>query len=236
MARRRFFVDRVSDGHAEITGENAHHLARVLRVEPGQKYEISSGEEAWLATVATVRKNLVEFTDLEALPSLPPRAPVTLFLSLIKFENFEWAVEKATELGVTAIVPVEAARSERGLLDGARKRVERWRRIAREAGEQSRRLSAPRVEDPIQLRAVPEQTFTHRVWLDEEPGAPMLIAAFARQPNGSTALAIGPEGGWAPAERDLFTTAGWTAASLGPSILRAETAVCAALAVLAQMP
>jgi 16S rRNA (uracil1498-N3)-methyltransferase len=76
---------------------------------------------------------------------------------------------------------------------------------------------------------------THRCWLDEQPGAKPLIGAFAFHAGDSAALAIGPEGGWIDAERQLFSDAGWTAASLGPSILRAETAVCAALGVLSQM-
>src|SRR5947208_11431526 len=131
MARRRFFVDRVEDGRAEISGDHAHHLTRVLRVEAGQQYEITDTHRVWLATIDTARKNLVQFSvtaELEQSAALPP---VTLYLALIKFDRFEWAVEKATELGVTEIVPVNAARSDPGLSQGAKKRVERWRRIAK---------------------------------------------------------------------------------------------------------
>src|SRR5579862_1015685 len=151
MARRRFFVDRVRNGQAEITGENAHHLTRVLRVEAGQRFEITDNERAWLAVVDTARKDLVRFHVEEEIISAPEGPAVTLYLALIKFERFEWAVEKATELGVTRIVPIEANRSERGLFAGAHKRVERWRRIAREASEQSRRLRAPEIELPAKL-------------------------------------------------------------------------------------
>src|ERR1700727_2618121 len=112
MARRRFFVDQVRKGQAEITGENAPHLTRVLRVEAGQKFEITDNHRAWLASVETARKDLVRFNVLEELPADPEAPFVTLYLALIKFERFEWAVEKATELGVTRIVPVEANRSE----------------------------------------------------------------------------------------------------------------------------
>src|SRR5579862_5915614 len=151
MARRRFFVDRVRNGHAEITGENAHHLTRVLRVEAGQKFEITDNERVWLASVETARKDLVRFRVVEEVPAGPELPSTTLYLALIIFERFEWAVEKATELGVSRIVPVEANRSEHGLFTGAHKRLDRWKRIARESSEQSRRLRVPDIGDPIRL-------------------------------------------------------------------------------------
>jgi 16S rRNA (uracil1498-N3)-methyltransferase len=235
MARRRFFVDHVRKGQAEITGENAHHLTRVLRVEAGQKFEITDNQRAWLASVETARKDLVRFNVIEELPPPPESPGVTLYLALIKFERFEWAVEKATELGVTRVVPVEANRSEHGLYAGSQKRVERWRRIAREASEQSRRLRVPAIDDAIRLPEALKDTGTHRCWFDEQPGARPLLCAFEFRPGDATSFLIGPEGGWTDQERLQFNAAGWTAVSLGPSILRTETAVCAALGVLAQM-
>jgi len=235
MARRRFFVDQVRKGQAEITGDNAHHLTRVLRVEVGQKFEITDNQRAWLASVETARKDLVRFNVIEELVAAPELPRITLYLSLIRFERFEWAVEKATELGVTRIVPVEANRSEHGLFVGAHKRAERWKRMARESSEQSRRLRAPEVGDPIRLVEALKDPSTHRFRLDEQPGAKPLLDAFAIHQGDSVAISIGPEGGWIDGEREQFRDAGWTAASLGPSILRAETAVCAALSVLAQM-
>lgn len=238
MARRRFFVDQVRKGEAEISGEDAQHLTRVLRVEVGQKFEITDSQRVWLAAVEMARKELVRFRVIEEIPAGPELRPVTLYLSLIKFDRFEWAVEKATELGVTRIVPVDAERCERGLLAGAAKRAERWRRIAREAGEQSRRLSAPEIGDAVRLAEALKDESKHRIWFDERPGAPPLLRVLQpRDDDGPepVALLIGPEGGWTDHEREAFTAAGWTAASLGASILRAETAVCAALAVAAQI-
>jgi 16S rRNA (uracil1498-N3)-methyltransferase len=235
MARRRFFVDQVRKGEAEIKGDDAHHLTRVLRVEVGQQYEITDNQRAWLAEVEAARKDLVRFRVVEELAPARELPQVTLYLSLIKFERFEWAVEKATELGVTRIVPVEANRSEHGLFAGAHKRVERWRRIAREASEQSRRLRVPEVSDAIRLPEALQDSSTHRCFLDEQPGAKPLLNSFEFHRKDSTAALIGPEGGWIDAERQQFIDAGWSAASLGPSILRAETAVCAALGVLSQM-
>ncbi len=234
MARRRFFVEQVHSGFADITGESAHHLTRVLRVEKGQTFEITDNNRVWLATVESARKDLVRFEVGEELDPGPPAPPVTLYLALIKFDHFEWAVEKATELGVTRIVPVAASRSERGLYEGGQKRVERWRRIAQEASEQSRRLRVPEVDAPVKLPAALKDVSTHRYWCDERPGAPPLVRAFTPKPDDSTALLIGPEGGWTDPERDQFLAAGWQGVSLGRLVLRAETAVCASLAVIAQ--
>jgi 16S rRNA (uracil1498-N3)-methyltransferase len=235
LARRRFFVDHVHRGLAEITGPDAHHLTRVLRVEAGQRFEITDSQRAWLAEVETARKDLVRFQVIEEIPAGPELPEVTLYLALIKFERFEWAVEKATELGVTRIAPVEANRTERGLFEGARKRVERWQRIAREASEQSRRLRAPEVTAPMHLVAALKDASTHRCWLDEQPGAKPLMRAFSPASAETCALLIGPEGGWTDAERAEFDRTEWIGASLGATILRAETAACAALAVVAQM-
>jgi 16S rRNA (uracil1498-N3)-methyltransferase len=235
MARRRFFVDQVRKGQAEITGENAHHLTRVLRVEIGQKFEITDNHRAWLASVETARKDLVRFNIIEELPPPPELPSMTLYLALIKFERFEWAVAKATELGVTRIIPVEANRSEHGLYAGSQKRAERWKRIAREASEQSRRLRVPEIGDAIRLHEALKDNATHRCWFEEQPGAGPLLSSFEFRPGEAVSILIGPEGGWIDQERLQFNAAGWTGVSLGPSILRAETAVCAALGVLVQM-
>lgn len=236
MARRRFFVDQVRKGQAEITGENAHHLTRVLRVEAGQTFEISDSQRVWLASIETARKDLVRFQIIEEMPAGPELPDVTLWLALIKFDRFEWAVEKATELGVRRIVPVETARSEHGLLEGSRGRVERWTRIAREASEQSRRVRAPEVARAMKFADVLKADAAgHRLFLDERPGAPVLIRAFRPAAGDAISLFVGPEGGWTDPEREALCAAGWTGASLGPTVLRAETAVCAALAVVLEV-
>src|SRR5579863_9709803 len=139
MARRRFFVDAVQSGRARITGPDAHHLTRVLRVEPGQQFDISDNHSVYLAEVESARKDLVSFAVREKLASVEPLVRTTLLACLIRFERFEWMLEKATELGVSRVVPVRAERSEKGLEHAAGKRLPRWNRIAREASEQSRR-------------------------------------------------------------------------------------------------
>lgn len=229
MARRRFFVDQIAEGHGEITGENAHHLTRVLRVQAGQTFEITDNRQAWVATVESLGKNWVRFALLEPLDAGTAMAATTLYLALIKFDRFEWAVEKATELGVTRIVPVETSRSDQGLFEGSKKRVDRWRKIAREASEQSRRLQTALVDEPVKLGKALEDSTGERVWLDERPGAVPLASALTSA--GDVSLFVGPEGGWTEKEAAALDHAGWRGASLGPLVLRAETAVCAALAV-----
>src|ERR1017187_3643593 len=154
MARRRFLVERVRDNAAELRGEDAPHLARVLRAEPGQQYEVSGGASVYLAEIAAVEKERVIFRVVEALDTPPAPVRLTLYAALVKFDRFEWLVEKATELGVAAIVPVNAARSERGLLEAARKRAERWRRIAHESSQQARRLGPPDIRRAVWARLI----------------------------------------------------------------------------------
>ena len=234
--RRRFFVDEVRNGLAELAGEDARHLTRVLRVEAGQRYEISDNRNVYLAEIEAARKESVVFRTLEKLPAPAPSARVVLYAALIKFDRFEWIVEKATELGVAEIFPVEAARSERGLERGAGKRAERWRRIALEASQQSRRAFLPEIADAAPLARVLARPATHRFALDEAGDVLPLLPALpaARSVTDTVAILTGPEGGWTEEERAAFTAAGWTPVSLGPLILRAETAVIAALAVVSQ--
>lgn len=235
MARRRFFVDSLRNGLAELRGDEARHLTRVLRVEAGQKFEISDNRAAYLAEVAEARGERVVFRVTEALeePETPLR--VTLAAALVKFDRFEWMVEKATELGVERIVPFEAARTEKGLFEASRKRVERWRRIAREASQQSRRTRMPEIADSVKFEgAIQEGGGGWRFLLDEEGSRPLLRAVpEERSAKDSAAVLLGPEGGWTDAEREAARNAAWVPVTLGPQILRAETAASAALAILA---
>src|ERR1051326_7312515 len=105
--RRRFFVGQVRNGHAAIEGDEARHLTRVLRVEPGQRYEISDNRNVYQAEIESARKEHVVFRTLEKLEAPAPGPRITLCMALIKFERFEWLIEKATELGVAEVVPAE---------------------------------------------------------------------------------------------------------------------------------
>jgi 16S rRNA (uracil1498-N3)-methyltransferase len=232
--RRRFFVDRVRNGQAELAGDDARHLTRVLRVEAGQRYEISDNRDVYLAEIEAAHKERVVFRALEKLEAPASGVRLILCAALVKFDHFEWMIEKATELGVAEIVPFEAARSERGLERAAQKRVERWRRIALEASQQSRRAHLPEVREPVRFDEMVAQPAAYRYVLDEEPGGVAIAAAIPaeRHAEDSVALLIGAEGGWTEEERAAFVEAGWMRISLGPLILRAETAALAGLAVL----
>jgi len=235
--RRRFFVDAVRNGQAAIEGEDARHLTRVLRAAPGQRYEISDNADVYLAEVESARKERVAFRVIEKLETRETGTRVILCAALIKFDRFEWIVEKATELGVSEIVPVETARSERGLERAAHKRLERWRRIALEASQQSRRARLPQVREPISFHSALVQPTSCRIALDEEEDGALIVAALPRElaPEDSIALLTGPEGGWTDRERAALGEAGWRRVWLGPLILRAETAAIAAVAIASQI-
>jgi 16S rRNA (uracil1498-N3)-methyltransferase len=221
----------VRRGEAELAGDEAEHLTRVLRAEPGQRYEIGDGSRLYLGEIIEARKRLVRFRVIEELPVPEPAVRTTLLASLIKFDRFEWMVEKATELGVETIVPVQAERTELGLQLAARKRAERWNKIARAAAQQSRRVRAPQVAGPVSLREAAQMAAERRFYLEETPGPPMLLGALG-QAASTIAILVGPEGGWTDRERQNLIAAGWIAVSLGPQILRAETAAVAAMAIV----
>jgi len=239
--RRRFFVDEFTGTTAVIEGDTAHHLGHVLRAQAGQLYELSDGSAAWLARVESVARHRVEFALLEQLPAPQPVAKITLLLSIVKFDAFEWAIEKATELGVTRIIPLAAARSEKGLLAASAKRSQRWQKILLESSQQSRRLRIPQLDELAKpSQAFAAQTAAYRLMLSERSDAPSLRdsleglnqAKSSSAALSTAALAIGPEGGWTDDELTAACAAGFQEASLGQLILRTETAVIAALAAL----
>jgi 16S rRNA (uracil1498-N3)-methyltransferase len=228
--RRRFFVEQFADGRAVMEGEAAHHLGRVLRGQAGQLYELSDGARVWLGRIENVTRDRVEFALLEELPANQPSLDTTLLLAVVKFDAFEWAIEKATELGVTAIVPLAAARSEKALLAAAAKRSERWKKILLEASQQSRRVRVPLLRDVTK----PEAAFAScteglRVLLSERADAPPMRKVLDGPRSTKATLVVGPEGGWTDVELDCARRSGFHEASLGTLILRTETAVIAAL-------
>lgn len=234
MARRMFYVEMSRGGRAVIEGEAASHLRKVLRAERGQKYEVSDNESLFLAEIADFSKDRVEFEILDKLAAPVQPARFHLLPSLVKFDRFEWILEKATELGVERITPVVAGRTDAGLGEGARKRSERWRRILFESGQQARRVTRPELEEVTEFEAAIHIQGDARFWLEESRDAPPILGAMPKQPapGNVVCLLVGPEGGWEETERREGIEEGWTSVSLGNLILRAETAAIASLAVL----
>ena len=231
MTRRRWIADEVTNDRAALTGAHAAHLSRTLRARVGQKFEVACGSVVRRATVASVNDDRVEFVLGEEVAAITA-APLTLLLAVFKFDRMEWAIEKCTELNVTTIVPVIARRTEKHLAQAAEKRVERWRRIAREASEQARRVAPPKISDPMNLSSALDVAAELRIVLAETEREVQLSDILRERADvPSLALAVGPEGGWTADELQLFDQAGWMAASLGATVLRAETAAIAALAI-----
>jgi len=230
MTRRRWIADEVSATHAAITGAHADHLIRVLRARVGQEFDIATGAVVHRGRIVTIKEGRVEF-ELGEEVSTSSAVALTLLLAVFKFDRMEWAIEKCTELGVTRIVPVIARRTDAHLASAAAKRAERWRRIALQAAEQSRRITPPEIVDPIKLPDAVTLTASSRIVLAESEQETLLRAIVTSHSAVEIVLAIGPEGGWTQEELELFQTAGWISASLGNTILRAETAAIAATAI-----
>jgi 16S rRNA (uracil1498-N3)-methyltransferase len=230
MTRRRWIADEVSGNHAALVGDHARHLVRVLRARVGQEFDIVAGPVARLGRIASVTDDRVEFELGEELTAASA-ANLTLLLAIFKFDRLEWAIEKCTELGVKTIVPVIARRTDAHLVSASGKRVERWRRLALQASEQSRRSSPSEISVPIKLEAALGMPAKLRVVLSETEQEIRLRDVLGDAENTDVAFAIGPEGGWTEDELRLFQTGGWISASLGPTILRAETAAIVATAL-----
>jgi 16S rRNA (uracil1498-N3)-methyltransferase len=236
--RRRFFVDRFDENSASLRGDAADHLGRVLRAEPGQLCELSDGERVWLGRISRVAlaksgKSHIGFELIEPIPAREPKLRVHLLLSIVKFDRFEWSLEKSTELGVAEITPLAAARTDKPLLASAAKRHERWQKILLESAQQSRRLRPPLLREPTR----PADAFARcaasvKILLSERADAPAMVQALNRASGDSAALAIGPEGGWTEDEIAAARAAQFAESSLGETILRTETAAIAALAIL----
>jgi 16S rRNA (uracil1498-N3)-methyltransferase len=232
MTRRRWIADEVSGTRAVLVGAHAEHLSRVLRARVGQEFDITTGNIVRRGRITSIAQDRVEFELGDEIPA-PVAGQVTVALSIFKFDRMEWAIEKCTELGAKRIVPVIARRTEPHLAAAAAKRVERWRRIALQAAEQSRRVSLPDISEPLKVKEAVAISGSLRIVLSEVETQAMLKDILQTHPDqGEVAIALGPEGGWTDDELKLFQEADWILASLGNTILRAETAAIASLAVV----
>jgi 16S rRNA (uracil1498-N3)-methyltransferase len=240
MTRRRWIADEVHGNNAALIGEHALHLARVLRAKVGQEFDIATGDAVRRGKITSISGDRVEFA-LGAEQAIRPAPLLTLALAIFKFDRMEWAIEKCTEIGIARIIPVIARRTDTRLASAAQKRHDRWQRIARQAAEQSRRASPPEIAAPAKVKDLgsanvsptgqPEAGATaSRIVLAESEDDRLLRDALPVRPR-EAVLAVGPEGGWTDDELQWFRESGWIAASLGDTILRAETAAIVAAAI-----
>ncbi len=228
MTRRRWIADEVHGDVAALTGEHASHLGRVLRAQVGQQFDIATGDEVRRGTITSIAEDRIEFALGDALV-VKASAEVTLVLSIFKFDRMEWAIEKCTEIGVSRIVPVIARRTDSHLATAAMKRHERWVRIARQAAEQSRRSGPPEIAKPVAFKEL-SSVAGFRVVLAEAEEERLLRDVLTD--SAAATIAVGPEGGWTEEELRSFREMGWIAASLGETILRAETAAIVGTAIV----
>lgn len=236
MPRRRFYIPResIKNGLAVLPSDQAHHLRNVLRLKTGDAVEIFDGEGRGYLGDVELHGSEVRIGRLRSLPSMGSRSRLILAAALIKSARFEWVLQKATELGVAEIVPLSTSRSDVRLTGrNVDSRLNRWDRILTEAAKQCRRMDAPRLHNPMD--------FSGFLRLEELSGCAKYLfyekSPHLWQPGESclsekTVLCVGPEGGWDSLEMERAVAAGYEVFSLGPWILRAETAAIAAVAIL----
>ncbi len=229
----RFFIDGTADGRAYIAGADALHIAKALRMRPGEALTLCDGRGTdFDGVLETVTDRQVTVRVTASRPSqAEPTLAVTLYQGLPKGDKMDWIVQKAVELGVTAVVPVATRRSVARLEGKADKKQERWQRIAAEAAGQCGRGMLPSVERPLSWsQALSRLAGEPALVFYEGGGQPLreLVTPSTRR----LSVFVGPEGGFDPEEIDVFRRQGGGVATLGPRILRCETAPLAALTLL----
>ena len=229
----RFFIDGTADGRAYIAGADALHIAKALRMRPGEALTLCDGKGTdFDGVLETVTDRQVTVRISASRPSqAEPTLAVTLYQGLPKGDKMDWIIQKAVELGVTAVVPVATRRSVARLEGKADKKQERWQRIAAEAVGQCGRGMLPSVERPLSWsQALSRLSGEPALVFYEGGGRPLreLVTPSTRR----LSVFVGPEGGFDPEEIDAIRRQGGGVATLGPRILRCETAPLAALTLL----
>ena len=243
MSRRRFFAPPeafdLRSQRVSLAGDEARHLRDVLRLKQGDRVSVFDGVgNEYEAVVEKAMREVAVLEIVEPVKPLSSESPVslTLALALLKGDKFDLVVQKATELGVRAIVPVLTRFADVRLVDpsDAAKRVTRWQRIALEAAKQSGRATLPIIKTPITVGSLLSETSDEnalRVMFAERDGQSMADLP----PSGTSqmiTILVGSEGGWAPEEIDLARQQGWRIVTLGGRIMRAETAAIALTALM----
>jgi 16S rRNA (uracil1498-N3)-methyltransferase len=230
--RLRVEVGTPASERIRVEGSVLHHM-RVARVTPGQSVEVFDGRgRAWAAEVETLAEDHAILV-LGEVRTLEAGRPVVLIQGLPKGDKLEWVLQKATELGVSAVWPVSTARSVvRMKPEALEPRRARWQRIVEEAARQCGRAEVPEVRPlrSLESAAGALPSGTRLLVLDEEEQVRRLVDAAGDA--GPIALVVGPEGGLDRGEVEMLGRAGGEPVTLGPLVLRTETAALVALAVL----
>ena len=241
MRLHRFFIppELISEKETRLPAAEARHLKNVLRICEGERVEIFDGKGGNWSGFVELRRGEVFICELEKIPSrYPPAARLVLAMAMIKPARFEWALEKAAELGVDEIIPLYTARGEiRISSEKISGRLTRWDRIVKESSKQCRRANVPRVSSPLEFRdflSSEEYSVKNKILFYEKSDNQWLTDRI--ETSEDTIICIGPEGGWTEEEIETAEKSGYRIFSLGPRILRAETAAIAVISVLQFIP
>ena len=235
-----FFVDpdAIAPSTIRITGDLLHHLRDSLRLRPGESLLLNDGDGArYRVEVTHVTSQAIDsrIIDRQTEPARKT-SPIVLGQALIKGDKMDWVIQKATELGVATIVPINSTHS---VIKLNPERLEhqrsRWQRIARDAAEQSERWTIPTVADPVDLTGICRQYTSaplKGILVERSSGPSLATIPLPQDHQHPIVLLVGPEGGWTPDEQQFAQEQGFLPLTLGPRILRAETAAIAALSIL----
>lgn len=237
MQRHRFYTPptQFTSSSALLDADEAHHLTRVLRLKEGNRVFVFDGAGAeWEAEIARVSKREVELHLLAPLTDVvesPLR--LTLAQALIKGDKFDWVVQKATELGVTRIVPLITEHSDiRRADERAEQKLQRWRRIALEAVKQCGRRRLVEISEPVSFADFCEAARADcNLIFSERGGRELREAAATWSQVNQLNVCVASEGGWSERELQKSETSGFVPVHLGARILRTETAAIVAVAL-----
>jgi len=241
LTSNRFSVKKtnIQSSSVILDGEEHRHLSKAARIKPRQRVWLFDEEgRSYLAEVARIERDRTRLTILEREDAQEPRLHITLGQSLIKAKKMNSIIQKATELGVSAIVPVITSRTIIRIEEKEERKLERWKKIIREAAKQSHVSFLPSIMYPVRLdKLIRERNEEKKLLLSENQGKPLKDILIPGSRKGeypsSVLLLVGPEGGWTDEEEKFILDHGYEAVSLGSQILRTETAALSSLAMIA---
>jgi len=244
MTRRRFYASPESfaadQSVVHLSAEETRHLRDVLRLAPGERVFVFNGQgQEFECLIEEVKREQARLKVLAEVAASSPESPldITLAVALLKGEKFDLVVQKTTELGVRAIIPIVTRLADVRLRDDsdAQKRLVRWRRIALEAAKQSGRSRLPEISEPVNISALLSMKTSDQetcLMFSERSGEPLKQVLEVENVITAVTALVGSEGGWTDEEIEQITEANWKIVTLGGRTLRAETAAISVCALL----